>query len=163
MLYQQRKSPHKYLTYKDSLWGWKTGLEPATFRTTIWRSNQLNYIHHVCVSLTRCKDRYYLLISKRFCYFFSKKVYSFIPWLCLLKRVRASFVKIFRELRACKGIESIGKLTGSNWWFFFPDWMGRAVQTKLYSQLLRRTVLSFTNSILTISPPSVRRADILEI
>lgn len=44
--------------------GWKTGLEPATFGTTIRHSNQLSYIHHICVILTRCKDRYILLSGK---------------------------------------------------------------------------------------------------
>jgi hypothetical protein len=31
----------------DFFAGWKTGLEPATFGTTIRRSNRLSYNHHV--------------------------------------------------------------------------------------------------------------------
>ena len=36
--------------------GWKKGLEPSTFGTTIRRSNRLSYIHHLTVSgLSECK------------------------------------------------------------------------------------------------------------
>ena len=32
---------------QEDLFGWKKGLEPSTFGTTIRRSNQLSYIHRV--------------------------------------------------------------------------------------------------------------------
>ena len=31
----------------DFLWGWVKGLEPSTFRATIWRASQLCYTHHI--------------------------------------------------------------------------------------------------------------------
>ena len=37
--------------------GWVVGLEPTTFRTTIWRSNQLNYTHHIVFLFSLKKNR----------------------------------------------------------------------------------------------------------
>lgn len=45
-------------------WGWVVGLEPTTFGTTIRRSNQLNYTHHVLQK--HCKVRHNFLTNKIF-------------------------------------------------------------------------------------------------
>ena len=45
----KKKTPEKL----GSLQGWKIGLEPTTFGTTIRRSNQLSYVHHVFSTVQR--------------------------------------------------------------------------------------------------------------
>ena len=54
------------LLHIPSLFGWKMGLEPTTFGTTIRRSNRLNYIHRIGV-----QNKAKISISQNFKFIFS--------------------------------------------------------------------------------------------
>ncbi len=41
--------------------GWINGFEPSASRATIWRSNQLSYIHHILACLERLELPTYCL------------------------------------------------------------------------------------------------------
>ena len=57
-------------TSSVSLSGWEVGFEPTTSRSTIWRSNQLNYAHHTCGFLWRKSGAKVQTFSKLTKYFF---------------------------------------------------------------------------------------------
>ena len=51
--------------------GCPVGLEPTTFRTTIWRSNQQNYGHHICafaVSVFKSDAKVLLILQTAKCF-----------------------------------------------------------------------------------------------
>ena len=54
--------------------GWKIGLEPTTFGTTIRRSNRLSYIHHFCFCVAKI-ERFSNSANK-----FSKKILVFFTF-----------------------------------------------------------------------------------
>ena len=68
---KEKRKSFCLLDFRLILEGWVVGFEPTTFRTTIWRSNQLNYIHHIgYFFLASAKVRVLFGLTKYFPYFF---------------------------------------------------------------------------------------------
>ena len=57
----KKKSPWESNDFKD-FGGCPVGFEPTTFRTTIWRSNQLNYGHHVGFGIAKIRKIFFRAI-----------------------------------------------------------------------------------------------------
>ena len=75
------------------------GLEPTTFRTTIWRSNQLNYSHHVSAFL-KCGAKIGIIfnIAKNETKIFEISALFFLlvdTYIVLLEQLSRAFDKVF--------------------------------------------------------------------
>lgn len=105
-----------FLVFKDCRLGWRVGLEPTTFRTTIWRSNQLNYSHRVSAFL-KCGAKIWINfnIAKNLAIILCFSYYFFFSWISTLycwRSFREFSVKILRRLWTSWGKLSIEWLTG---------------------------------------------------
>ena len=86
----------------STLEGCPVGLEPTTFRTTIWRSNQLNYGHHVTLETISlpfcgCKGRHFPPNHQTFKRFFIEKL-NFWSVLREFLGLLYLFIGVFRRM-----------------------------------------------------------------